>query len=47
MPKMVPRLSLPAMTSARPMPGSGCDNCCVTEVSQWPRIELTSSLCRR
>ncbi len=44
---MVPRLSAPAITSARRTPGIGCSTTVVTADSHWPAIPLTSSLCLR
>ncbi len=42
-PKIVPRWSLPAMTSARRTPGSGSRTTCCSEVSHLPAIPVTSS----
>ena len=44
---MAPRLSAPAITSARRTPGIGCSTTVVTAASHCPSIPLTSSLCLR
>jgi hypothetical protein len=43
MPKMVPRLSLPAITSARSTPGSGLLSVCTCQPSHLPWMAETSS----
>src|ERR1019366_2461165 len=46
-PKIVPRLSLPAITSARDTPGIGRSTTVVTADSHFPTTPVTSSLWRR